>query len=410
MKQWKKRGSMFLGIALCVVISMNLSKDTYAISYSSITSDSIKDKENQIAAAQNEKDELQNNLSDVKKIKEDLEKVKNNLSAYVAELDGSLNTIEEKIIELDSMISDKEAEIAETEAELAEASAVEQEQYESMKQRIQYMYEQGDTYYIELLVGSESFSDMINRADYIEMLSEYDKKKLDEYSQTTQFIALCKEQLDEQKVILDEAKAAQETERAALETLVVEKEQQINAYESDINNKEAAIAEYEAYISEQNEIITMLEAAVAEEKKSILAANGLVLTYDGGTFAWPCPAYKSISSDYGTRMHPTLGIQQFHNGVDMAAPAGSDILAAYSGVVVAAAYSNTMGNYIMIDHGDGLYTIYMHASKLYVSKDDIVAKGETIAAVGSTGRSTGNHLHFSVRLKGNYVSPWNYIS
>lgn len=410
MKQWKKRGSMFLGIALCVVISMNLSKDTYAISYSSITSDSIKDKENQIAAAQNEKDELQNNLSDVKKIKEDLEKVKNNLSAYVAELDGSLNTIEEKIIELDSMISDKEAEIAETEAELAEASAVEQEQYESMKQRIQYMYEQGDTYYIELLVGSESFSDMINRADYIEMLSEYDKKKLDEYSQTTQFIALCKEQLDEQKVILDEAKAAQETERAALETLVVEKEQQINAYESDINNKEAAIAEYEAYIAEQNEIITMLEAAVAEEKKSILAANGLVLTYDGGTFAWPCPAYKSISSDYGTRMHPTLGIQQFHNGVDMAAPAGSDILAAYSGVVVAAAYSNTMGNYIMIDHGDGLYTIYMHASKLYVSKDDIVAKGETIAAVGSTGRSTGNHLHFSVRLKGNYVSPWNYIS
>lgn len=410
MKQWKKRGSMFLGIALCVVISMNLSKDTYAISYSSITSDSIKDKENQIAAAQNEKDELQNNLSDVKKIKEDLEKVKNNLSAYVAELDGSLNTIEEKIIELDSMISDKEAEIAETEAELAEASAVEQEQYESMKQRIQYMYEQGDTYYIELLVGSESFSDMINRADYIEMLSEYDKKKLDEYSQTTQFIALCKEQLDEQKVILDEAKAAQETERAALETLVVEKEQQINAYESDINNKEAAIAEYEAYIAEQNEIITMLEAAVAEEKKSILAANGLVLTYDGGTFAWPCPAYKSISSDYGTRMHPTLGIQQFHNGVDMAAPAGSDILAAYSGVVVAAAYSNTMGNYIMIDHGDGLYTIYMHASKLYVSKDDIVAKGETIAAVGSTGRSTGNHLHFSVRLNGNYVSPWNYIS
>ena len=97
------------------------------------------------------------------------------------------------------------------------------------------------------------------------------------------------------------------------------------------------------------------------------------------------------------------------NGLDMAAPGGSPILAAYSGTVVAATYSGSMGNYIMIDHGDSLYTIYMHASALYVSKGQEVTKGEKIAAVGSTGRSTGNHLHFSVRLNGNYVSPWNYL-
>ena len=108
-------------------------------------------------------------------------------------------------------------------------------------------------------------------------------------------------------------------------------------------------------------------------------------------------------------MHPTLGVQQFHNGVDMAAPSGSAILAAYDGEVVAAAYSSTMGNYIMIDHGDGLYTIYMHASSLGVSKGQMVARGEQIAAVGSTGRSTGPHLHFGVRLNGSYVSPWNYL-
>lgn len=101
---------------------------------------------------------------------------------------------------------------------------------------------------------------------------------------------------------------------------------------------------------------------------------------------------------------------KFHNGIDLAASSGSDILAAYDGQVVASSYSASMGNYVMIDHGNELYTIYMHASALYVSKGDVVAKGQKIAAVGSTGRSTGPHLHFGVRRNGNYVSPWNYIS
>lgn len=147
-----------------------------------------------------------------------------------------------------------------------------------------------------------------------------------------------------------------------------------------------------------------------DEKKRILASSGKVLTYDGGTFKFPLASYTRVSDDYGMRMHPTLFVEQFHNGVDFASPKGTAIYAAYDGIVVAADYSSTMGNYVMIDHGGGLYTIYMHASKLYVKKDDVVARGNTIAAVGSTGRSTGNHLHFSVRLNGEYVSPWNYIS
>lgn len=94
----------------------------------------------------------------------------------------------------------------------------------------------------------------------------------------------------------------------------------------------------------------------------------------------------------------------------MAAAEGTPIVAAYTGIVGEASYNSSMGNYIYIEHGDGLRTIYLHASKLYVSKDDIVVKGEVIGAVGTTGRSTGPHLHFSVRLNGEYVSPWNYLS
>ena len=249
---------------------------------------------------------------------------------------------------------------------------------------------------------------MLNKAEYIELLSAYDRKMLDEYVATRKLIELYKQQLEEDKAYLEEAKAGVESEEASLNALIDEKQQTIEAVSNDINNKEAAIAEYEADIKEQNETIAMLEKVGAEETKKLAEANNR--RYDGGIFAWPAPSYTRISDDYGNRTHPILKVQQFHNGVDMAAPGGSPILAAYDGEVVASAYSGSMGNYIMLDHGDGLYTIYMHASALYVSKGQEVSKGQKIAAVGTTGRSTGNHLHFSVRLNGSYVSPWNYLS
>ncbi len=121
-------------------------------------------------------------------------------------------------------------------------------------------------------------------------------------------------------------------------------------------------------------------------------------------------SYTRVSCDFGNRINPIFKIPEFHSGVDLAAPKGTAIYAAYDGEVVAATYSPSMGNYVMIDHGDNLYTIYMHASTLKVSKGTEVSRGDTIALVGSTGNSTGNHLHFSVRKDGSYVSPWEYIT
>ena len=250
---------------------------------------------------------------------------------------------------------------------------------------------------------------MMNKADYIESLSRYDRNKLEEYVQTREMVELCKEELETEKELLDEAKTAKEAEEATISSLIEEKEAQIKSVSGDIANKEAAIKEYEAMIAQENAEISALEKAVAEEKARLEAENAQARIYNGGMFTWPCPGYKRISDEYGNRIHPILGTQQFHNGVDMAASSGTAILAAYDGDVIAATYSSSMGNYIMIDHGSGLYTIYMHCSALYVSKGQAVTKGQNIAAVGSTGRSTGPHLHFSVRLNGNYVSPWNYL-
>ena len=395
---------------LCLGVAFAFSGDTVFISRAEITSDSIKDKQNQISAAEEEKKKLQEGLTDIKKLKEDLEKSKDNLEDYIVQLDANLDTVSGKIAELQATIEEKEAEIETTTQELEAALAVEQSQYEAMKVRIQFMYERGDTFYLEAIFGADSFGDILNRADYFEELAAYDRQKLEEYMLNRQMIELCKQELEQEKQVLEEAKAVQEQEQENLEELIVAKEQQINAYEADITNKEAAIKQYEDEIAAQTELISALEAAVAEEKRKLMEENGEIISYDGGMFKWPAPSYTKISSDFGNRVHPTLGVVLFHNGVDMAAPGGSKILAAYDGKVVAADYSATMGNYIMIDHGDGLYTVYMHASALYVSKGDVVVKGEHIAAVGSTGRSTGNHLHFSVRLNGSYVSPWNYLS
>ena len=403
-----KRTIKWICLFLCVVLVFGMfAKPALATYASELTNNVIKEKEQEIDKAKQKKKQLQNSLTDVKKLKEQLEKSKQDLTVYVQELDADLTAIQEKINELNDLITEKEKEIEDKTAELEEAQRVQQEQYEAMKTRIKFMYERGDTIYMELIFSSNSFGDVLNKADYIQMLSEYDRKLLDEYVAHANYVALCKESLEEEKEVLDEAKAAVEKEEASLNELIDAKENEMYKMSSDIKSKEQAIKEYEADIAEQNETIKALEAIVAEERKKLAAEQGR--RYDGGVFAWPAPSYTRISDDYGNRTHPILGTQQFHNGIDMAAPGGSAILAAYDGKVVAAAYSGSMGNYIMIDHGDSLYTIYMHASALYVSKGQEVKRGDKIAAVGSTGRSTGNHLHFSVRLNGSYVSPWSYL-
>lgn len=398
-----------IGLFLLVVLIMLPNRESRAVSLSSITSASIQEKEGQISSVRDEKKQIESALTDVKAMKERLEGEKANLESYVVALDNDLAEIQQKISELNGKIAEKEEDIRETEEELEAAISKQDEQYAAMKRRIQMMYEQNDNYYFEMVLSSESFGDLLNKLDYIQEVSEYDDQKLQEYMLIRQYVETCKEELDAEKEVLDTIKAGVQQEEASVEQLISDKEAEIVAKQSDIGSKAAAIEEYEAEIKAQNELIASLEAAVAAERKRLAEENGRRLTYDGGMFCFPAPSYTRISDEYGNRIHPTLGVEQFHNGVDLAAPNGSPILAAYDGEVVAAAYSGSMGNYVMIDHGDSLYTIYMHASALYVSKGDLVAKGEKIAAVGSTGRSTGPHLHFGVRKNGSYVSPWGYL-
>ena len=365
---------------LALVLALLLSDAALAAASaatSSITSESIKEKEKQVSEAKKEKKDLQNGLTDLQKLKKSLEAQKADLSNYVKEL------------------------------ELERALEQEEFQKESVAASIRLIYESGNPSMVDLMLKAKSFADFLNKADYVERVLSYGYQMWENYENIRMYVELCKEELELEKDILNETKANVKQEQQTLEELVEQKRQDIISYEADIRNKDKVIKEYEAEIKAQEEEIKLLEAAIAEEKKKLLESQKL--TYDGGVFKFPLATYTRISDEYGMRLHPILKVQQFHNGVDFASPKGTAIYAAYDGKVAAAAYSSSMGNYVMIDHGDGLFTIYMHASVLYVKKNQVVVKGEKIAAVGSTGRSTGNHLHFSVRLNGEYVSPWNYL-
>lgn len=407
-----KRFFKLLSILLCVSMLVTAPSAVYASNTDRDREreEELENNKKDLQDAQDEKDNMEDTLSDIKNQKDDLEEAKSDLSDYVVELDGQLMSIQDKLLQLEVKVAEKEQEVTQIKQQLKEAEENETNQYVSMKQRIKFMYEKGNQTYLTMLFEAEDFSDMMNKAEYIEEISNYDRDMLVQYQDTKQAILLLKTQLEEEQSALKQAQEETTQKEGEMNDLITQKQEQIEDYEADIDNKEKAIKEYEAEIAAQNATIAALEAKIAQAQEDVSGNDaGDAPIYSGGTFCWPAPSYTRISSEYGNRIHPTLGVTQFHNGLDMAAPHGSPILAAEGGVVIAASYNATMGNYIMINHGSGLYTIYMHASALYVSSGQTVSKGEKIAAIGSTGRSTGPHLHFSVRRNGSYVSPWNFL-
>lgn len=405
----KKRGALLCAVFTIIFSGALILQGTNA-SAEELTNDYIKERQEQIEQAQQEKAEISSKISDVESIKEKLEADKDDLETYVQNLDQELSDIQANIDELSNKIDEKEEEIAQTEEELEEAEAQQQQQYEDMKSRIGYIYEKGDVNYLEILASAGSFSDLMNKAAYVDALSSYDHQKLEEYKQQVELVRTTKEALEEEKDTLDTAKQAQEEEQASKEALQQEREAQVAQLEDQIGDQQETLEQYQAAAAAQDSTISALEQQVAAEKQRLSEQQKAEQkTYSGGQFVWPAPSYTYISSEFGYRVHPIYGYTRFHSGLDMAAPSGSPILAAADGTVVGASYNSSMGNYVMIDHGNGLYTIYMHASALYVTVGQSVSAGEQIAAVGSTGASTGPHLHFSVRLNGQYVDPRNYL-
>lgn len=444
--------------------------------------------------AEEEKNSIEQDKKEVEDSIKELNQVKGDTEVYVKKLDSKLSDITEELSKIETKMDEKQGEIEKTGTELEQARIDEKNQYESMKLRIQYMYEKGDTSYLDLLFSSENIGELLNRAEYISQISEYDRKMLISYQETKDSIAKKEAQQKEDYANLEVLQGAETSKKSSVETLVSEKTKELEQYEEDISVAEDQVEQYQKDLKDQEDRIRKIEdeikkkeaaaeasrkaaeesrkaaeesrkaaeessrvaeslkadeesAKAASEEASREAAKAtegpggsteettkLETTKKETTKAettkapespgpsentappsstsliWPCPSSKRVTSEFGGRDAPIAGASSNHQGMDIGAPTGTNIIAAASGEVVISTYSYSAGNYIMISHGNGLMTVYMHCSQLLVSEGASVKQGDVIAKVGSTGYSTGPHLHFGVRVNGVYVNPRNYVN
>lgn len=402
MKLYGKYIKPFLAVLLIFgMIGVSVSY-TYATGNSG-TSKDVSDLENQRQETLEEIENLKSSISDVKEEIDNLKTEKNTIQRYINQLDQKFNNLTAEIADFEEKIEEKKTDIEETKLALEEAKTACDEQYASMKMRIQYIYENPSASLFELILTSGSLAEALNRADYVFSMSDYERQMMDKLTDAKEEIELQEATLEAELEELDMMQEELEKQKVKVNASINEKKGELSSKAAEISDANAEQKDYQEQLKEQEKLLNEIEEQIAR------AANPDA--YDGEVtgFIWPCPAYTRISSYFGPRPQPVPGASTNHKGVDLAAPYGANILASASGVVTTAKYSASAGNYVVIAHGNGISTVYMHASSLLVSVGDRVTQGQVIAKVGSTGYSSGNHLHFGVIKNGTYVDPLGYI-
>ena len=257
------------------------------------------------------------------------------------------------------------------------------------------MYKNGDVGMISVLFGSSSMTELLTNVEMMKKVYALDEEFLNSIADHYDEVEVKKNELLELKKQLEDQQDTLNTQKATLEYNMYSAASLRSQVEA---NNAALVAQLDAFQKE------------ADALKAEIVRLQTAIAYAGGVMCWPAASGTVITSAFGYRTHPILGYQDFHTGIDIGAYYGTNILAANSGKVITAAYHWAYGYYVMIDHGGGIVTLYAHSSKLLVSVGQYVAKGQVIALVGSTGMSTGAHLHFEVRVNGDYKQPLNYVT
>lgn len=419
-----------------------------------------------LSEAKDKKAKLEQSLTQAEALIDELSSSQDAAEDKITELNKQLSDISNQITTLQNQLADKNQQILVSQDAVNAARETVNAQYAEMKKRIQFMYENGQTTVLEMMLTSGSLVDFVNMAEYFSKVTAYDRDKLTEYESSVAELSNAEETLQKEYEELQAMKEEVEQDQEAVASMLSRKESELASISGNLDEAEQLAQSYEAEVQAQNEVLAAIQAAEAErlaqeaaeaaarkeeeEKQAQQTADagnasggnttanessaenttnnsgsgnnssssagnnnassgGSSSTAPTGAFVWPVPASRVISSDYGYREVPIAGAGANHNGIDIAAPYGSSVLAAADGKVITSRLSTTAGNMIIIDHGGGVYSVYMHNSARLVSVGDRVTAGQTIAQVGSTGLSTGNHLHFGVSVNGVYVNPWNYL-
>ena len=397
----KRLHTKLLSFVLALVMAFSMSVTAFAVSASDKQA-----KEDKIAALEQEK-------ADQAEALEELENEKATTEAEIEVLDAELEALQMEIEKTKEALAEVQAQLEQTKKDLEIAREKEKKQYETLKVRIKVMYEKGDTGYLEILFAAKDMASLLNSTEYISKISDYDNNLLKSLMETRMQIEELERQLEAQQAQLEELKAEQEAQEAELQELLEEKAEYIRSLNESIAYTEEVIAELEDSIRKEEQALNEIKQAMQQSASS----GGYVPNVSGsskpayGSWTWP--------SDY-SRLTDTFGYYAWrgglHNGIDIAAPHGSAIYAAASGTVWIAGWSSSAGNWVVIDHGGGVLSVYMHASALYVRSGQYVSAGTCIAAVGNTGYSFGAHLHFGIMVgssggyNGYWVDPLGYVS
>ena len=388
---------------LAIIVMFCLVGSVFTSSFAATNYDSKIKNAEEVRKAYNKKAEnLQKEIEDMESDKEDTFK-------YIEKLDKKTEKLEKELENVGKQLKETKKELEKNQAELEKAKEEAGKQYDTMKRRIKYMYENGNQDYLDMIFGSKNMGDLLNRTEYVEKISDYDKNIFTEYKKTKDEIATKTDQTQKQMEQLEAYEADYKQEKDSIAQLKKNKKKELASYEKSLKNNQKKANEYSAQAAKAEAAV---EALLQKKQAEIDAQNAEGSSNSGGdgTLRWPLNSGGRVSSQFGHRSSPTAGASSYHKGIDIAIASGTPIVAAGAGTVVTATYSSSAGNYIMISHGSRLYTVYMHCSRLAVSEGDKVTKGQTIGYVGSTGISTGSHLHFGVSKNGSYVNPFSYVS
>lgn len=380
--------------------------------------------------------EVRKNIQSKQQEIKDSKEKEQDLSDKIAAMEKQISSKEADISKLEKAIGEAETQLGTLQKQLKEAEAKVDQQDEDLCSRLRNMYKNGSIGFIDVLLDSDNISEFLTNLDMVQKVysqdqdtletlkeasAEIDKKKKEIESLQSELTA-SKELVQEEKQSLQADKTEVEKQKATVTADIAESEDELDqmqdeeaAIEEAIRAEEKRKAEEAAKKNNSSSSSSSSSSSKPSSSKpsssssSKPSTSGKLTTYKGLTMQFPAPSMTRKSSNFGYRIHPIKHTKRLHAGVDLAAPGGSPIVAAMSGRVILARAGSGYGNYIIVDHGNGYATLYAHCSKLLVKKGQSVSRGQKIAKVGSTGASTGNHLHFEVRVKGTPVNPAPYI-
>lgn len=325
-------------------------------------------------------------------------------------IDNDLELARQEVENLEAQIHQYNLLVAEKQAELDELTEKQNTLMQKFRLRMRSLQERGSISYWQVLFHSASFEDMLMRKTMVEEIAASDQRMLGQIRENAEQVLLAKESLTEQKAMLEEKKVEQAAAQEALEHKRAESDQAI----SELIASRQDLVEEQERIQDDMDALEKEIAAREEELNRQQQQNNYVPVVTEAGFLFPVSlnGYQCMTSPYGYRVHPISGVTRLHNGVDLAAVTGTPIFASKSGVVTTACigWGNGYGNHVVINHGDGYSTLYAHQSALNVYEGQIVSQGDVIGYVGSTGNSTGPHLHFTVFKNGETINPMSCIS